>query len=86
MAEETTVKTTESAPAKTTATKPMAKSGIATYNKEEAKTITVQTTGDFQLYDPTTQTLYAVDEKVKRPENDMFVQTNIERGKLKKVS
>lgn len=51
----------------------------------EPKTITVETTGDFQLYDVTTQTLFPAGEKVERPANDRFVETNIRRGKLKKA-
>lgn len=51
----------------------------------EVETVTVQTTGSFQLYDPTSQITYKVGEKVTRPVGDHFVQTNLTRGKLKKV-
>lgn len=62
-----------------------AKEGIATYNRDEANEIKVKTTGDFQLYNPVTRTLYTKDKAEKAFENDQFVQTNIKRGKLKKA-
>ena len=62
------------------------KTDVAVFKTEKVGKVTVETTGDFQLYDAATKTLYPADEQVDRPENDMFVQKNIERGKLKKVS
>jgi hypothetical protein len=39
------------------------------------------------LYNPVTRTLYTDDKKgVEALDNDQFVQTNLDRGKLKKVS
>lgn len=47
--------------------------------------ISVETTGDFQLYDVTTQTLFPAEGTIEVPENSQFVQRNLERGKLKKA-
>ena len=51
----------------------------------DGKKISVETTGDFQLYDPTTQTLFPHEGTIEVPENSQFVQRNLERGKLKKA-
>ena len=47
--------------------------------------ISVETTGDFQLYDATTMTLFPHEGSVEVPENSQFVLRNIANGKLKKV-
>jgi hypothetical protein len=51
----------------------------------DGKKISVETTGDFQLFDATTQTLFPHNKSVKVPANSPFVIRNIERGKLKKA-
>jgi len=74
----TTVKKEDATPAKV---------GIATYNQDEAKTIKVRAADGTQIYDPVSRTLYTDNKKgTKARENDQFVQTNLTRGKLKKVS
>lgn len=86
MADENKTPTPTPAPkAKEEKAAPAAKADIPGYNKDEAEEIQVETTGEFQLYDPVTQTLYVADGKTKGRENDQFIQTNIKRGKLKKV-
>ena len=66
---------------------PAAKEGIATYNQDKAKTIKVRAADGTQMYDPVTRTTYT-DKKdgVEVLDNNQFVQTNLNRGKLKKVN
>jgi hypothetical protein len=91
MADETNKTATEAtqkpAAQKQEAPKQVKKAGIATYNKDEAKEIMVRAADGTQLYNPVTRTLYTDDKKgVEALDNDQFVQTNLDRGKLKKVS
>ena len=59
----------------------------AGYTKGEAETIKVRAADGTQLYDPVTQTFYTDSKKgVEARANDQFVQTNLDRGKLKKVN
>lgn len=51
----------------------------------DGKKISVETTGDFQLYDTSTRTMIAAEGTTEVPENSQFVQTNLDRGKLKKA-
>lgn len=52
---------------------------------DEVQMIEVETTGDFQLYDATTGTLFPFDESVEVKENNPFVVRQLERKQLKKV-
>ena len=72
---------------KKTAAAPTPKEGIATFNQDEAKKIKVRAADGTQLYDPVTRTTYT-DKKdgVEALDNNQFVQTNLNRGKLKKVN
>lgn len=51
----------------------------------DGEKISVETTGDFQLYDVTTRTTFPAKGSIEVPENSQFVQTNLTRGKLKKA-
>ena len=57
----------------------------ATYSEGPSKEIQVETTGDFQLYDVRSQTLYPVDKAVKANRYDPFVDSNIKKQKLREV-
>lgn len=61
------------------------KGSTATYDKGEAKKISVKTTGEFQLFDVVTNTHFAAGEATEVYDNNQFVIANLANGKLAKA-